>query len=164
MRRMAKGTKVSAARTVGIVAYLAGFSAYAVLNSFVIGVPVVYGAAYAAIFGALAYYSYRYSSNLVFWRALDGSIHAKGGTAIYIFYIAALLARILVSYALTGSQEFFVNPIVQTVEKAAPETIMAAAITDGLLMVAAGLLVGRNAMLLRRFKRIKSGKETVQEL
>lgn len=160
-----RGIRVSRVRAIGLSAYFLGFSIYSIYTSFVLGVPAFFAAAYLVIFSAAAYFSYGYSkSHISFWKKHDGSIWTKGGTVVMIFYIAALVSRIVLSFVVGGASEFYASPFEQNAKQAAPDAILAASIVDGLLVAGAGLLIGRNVALLRRFNRITNGKETVQEL
>ena len=160
MRKMQKGTKVSVVKTIGFSAFLLGFSIFAIFSSFSAGVPLAYSAMYSAIFGAVAFGSYHYANRVLdFWKAGDGSIYVRGGMALLIFYVAALMARIAISSAFGGESFGF-----QSSANVSPESILAAIILDALLVAGAGLLVGRNARIMRRFQAISSGKERPRQM
>lgn len=156
VRKAQKGNKVSVGKAIGFSAFLSGFSVFAIFGSFTIGVPAVYSAVYAAIFGAVAFVSYHYANRVLdFWKAPDGSICVKGGTALLLFYVGALVARIAISSMFGGEPFAFQEPGAV----ASPSGILAAIILDALLVAGAGLLVGRNARIVRRFYAISNGKE-----
>lgn len=163
MRRMRNGTKVNVRKLIAFSAILLGFSVFAIVSSFSIGVPQLYAVVYGAVFVAVAFGSYHYSNKVLdFWRTPDGSIYAKGGGIVLAFYIAALVARIVISTAIGGGQGFTGSIQAPQVE-ASPDAILAATIVDGLLMVGVGLLVGRNARIVNRFRAITNGRETVRQ-
>jgi len=165
MRRMRNGTKIDVRKSIAFSAILLGFSAFVIVSSFSIGVPQLYALVYGAVFVGVAYGSYHYSNRVLdFWRTPDGSIYVKGGGMVLAFYIAALVARIAISATIGGGQEGFSGSIqALQVEEASPNAILAATIVDGLLMVGVGLLVGRNARIVHRFRAIMNGKETARQ-
>jgi hypothetical protein len=161
MRKMQKGTKVSVVKTIGFSAFLLGFSIFAVLSSFSVGVPLGYSAMYTAIFGVVAFGSYHYANRVLdFWKTRDGSIYVKGGMVLLVFYVAALVTRIAISSAFGGESFEFQ----ESNTNASPASILAAIILDALLVAGAGLLVGRNARIMRRFQAISSGKERPRQM
>lgn len=162
VRRIRNGTRVSAGRTVAFSTILLGISIALTVNSFYLGVSSTYGFVYAAIFLIVAYASYHYSNRVLdFWRTRDGSIYVKGGTAVFLFYIVSMVARLAVSSIVGGSQGFFISPQNQAVPA---EVIVAAAIFDGLLMAGVASLIGRNARILKNYHRIKDGKDNVRQV
>lgn len=165
MRRMRNGTKIDVRKSIAFSAILLGFSAFVIVSSFSIGVPQLYALVYGAVFVGVTYGSYHYSNRVLdFWRTPDGSIYVKGGGMVLAFYIAALVARIAISATIGGGQEGFSGSIqAPQVEEASPNAILAATIVDGLLMVGVGLLVGRNARIVHRFRAIMNGKETARQ-
>lgn len=156
MRKMQKGTKVSTAKTVIFSGFLLGFSIFAVFSSFSIGVPPAYSAIYAAVFAAVALGSYHYANRVLdFWKAADGSVHVRGGAVLMAFYVAALIARIAISSTFGGGP----FSSIQSNSTISPDSFFVAIILDVLLVAGAGLLVGRNARILKRFRAISSGRE-----
>lgn len=161
MRRMRNGTKVSIGKTIGFSAFLAGFSVFAVLSSFSIGVLPTYSAIYAAIFAAVAFGSYHYANKVLdFWRTPDGSVYVKGGMVLLAFYVAALVARLAISTTV-GAESF---GSLQPGVNASPDSVSAAIVLDALLVTGAGLLVGRNARIIKRFRAISSGREQPRQV
>jgi hypothetical protein len=164
MKRMRKGTKIDIRKSIAFSAILLGFSVFAIVSSFSIGVPQLYAVVYGAVFAAVAYGSFHYSNRVLdFWRTADGSIYVRGGGMVLAFYIAALVARIVISAMIGGGLEFSDSIQAPPQVEASPNAILAATIVDGLLMVGVGLLVGRNARIMHRFRAIMNGRETVRQ-
>jgi hypothetical protein len=167
MRRMRKGVKINMKKTTAFSALLLGFSAFLVGSSFAIGIPSSFAIAYVGIFLVIAYFSYHYSNKVLdFWRTPSGSIYAKGGALLLIFYFIALIARVMVSFTIGdgGQLAQFSNSLQQeAVRVPSHNTILAAIIVDGLLMVGAGLLIGRNVRIIKRYLAIRSGRETARD-
>jgi hypothetical protein len=117
---------------------------------------MTYSAIYAAIFAAVAFGSYHYSNRVLdFWRAPDGSVYMKGGMVLLAFYVAALVSRLAISTTFGGESFGSLQPGAN----ASPDSALAAIVLDALLVAGAGLLVGRNARIIRRFRAISSGRE-----
>lgn len=176
IRKVMQGTKVSVKKTIIFSAYYLSIASFLVYNSFLIGgVPFVYVVPYSAVVIAAGYCSYRYSKRILsFWKLpnSDGSstIYSRGGLAIYLLYIAALIVRSAINFIFIGSEKFYFNnqqeailenssssilimpPLVHTDPAT---TILAFTATDILLMVGAGLLIGRNARVLKYYYRDK---------
>ena len=172
-----QGTKVSVKKTIIFSAYYLGIASFLVYNSFLIGgVPFVYVVPYSAVVIAAGYCSYRYSKRILsFWKLpnSDGSstIYSRGGLAIYLLYVAALIVRSAINFIFIGSEKFYFNnqqeailenssssailimpPLVHTDPAT---TILAFTTTDFLLMLGAGLLIGRNARVLKYYYQDK---------
>jgi hypothetical protein len=171
-----QGTKVSVKKTIIFSAYYLAIASFLVYNSFLIGsVPFVYVVPYSAVVIAAGYGSYRYSKRILsFWKLStngDGSstIYSKGGLAIYLLYVAALIVRSVINFIFIGSEKFYFNnqqailengssailimpPLIHTDPTT---TILAFTTTDFLLMIGAGLLIGRNARVLKYYYQDK---------
>ena len=172
-----QGTKVSVKKTIIFSAYYLAIASFLVYNSFLIGsVPFAYAVPYSAIAVASGYGSYKYSKRILsFWKlpnSDDGSstIYSRGGLAIYLLYVAALIVRSAINFIFIGSEKFYFNnqqeailensssailimpPLVHTDPAT---TILAFTTTDFLLMVGAGLLIGRNARVLKYYYQDK---------
>jgi len=172
-----QGTKVSVKKTVIFSAYYLAIASLLIYNSFLIGsVPLVYVVPYSAVVIAAGYGSYIYSKRILsFWKLPnnnDGSstIYSNGGLAINLLYVAALILRSVINFIFIGSEKFYFNnqqeailengssaiivmsPLVHTDPAT---TILAFAVTDFLLMVGAGLLIGRNARVLKYYYQDK---------
>ena len=178
IRKVMQGTKVSAKKTIAFSAYFLAIASFLVYNSFLIGsVPFVYAVPYSVVVIIAGYGSYRYSKRILSFWVLPNSdgghtIYSKGGLAIYLLYVAALIVRSVINFLFIGSEKlYFINqetllkeynatlimPLVQT---DATTIIFAFAATDLLLMIGVGLVLGRNARVLQYYykekKRIKS--------
>lgn len=173
-----QGTKVSVKKTIIFSVYYLAIAYFLVYNSFLIGnVPFVYVIPYSAVVIAAGYGSYRYSKRILsFWKLStsgdksSSAIYSKGGLAIYLLYIAALIVRSAINFIFIGSEKFYFNnqqeailengssailvmsPLVHTDPAT---TILAFTATDFLLMVGAGLLIGRNARVLKYYYQDK---------
>jgi hypothetical protein len=112
--------------------------------------------------------------DLSFWRVppnnIDGdsssSIYSKGGLAVYLLYVSALTIRVAINFFFIGSEKFYFNNqtilenssaafIMPMLRTDTATTILAFAATDFLLMVSVGLVIGRNARVLRYYYQIK---------
>ena len=99
----------------------------------------------------------------------DGNsvIYLKGGLSIFLLYIAALTIRIAINFLFIGSEKLYFNnqqtilgngtvtDIMPMVHIDAAATVLALTITDLLLIVGAGLVVGRNASVLKYYYQEK---------
>jgi hypothetical protein len=178
IRKVMQGTKVSVKKTIIFSAYYLAIASFLVYNSFLIGsVPFAYAVPYSAIAVASRYGSYKYSKRILsFWKLStkgdensSSTIYSKGGLAIYLLYIVALIVRSPINFIFIGSEKFYFNnqeailengssailimpPLVHT---DSATTILAFTATDFLLMVGAGLLIGRNARVLKYYYQDK---------
>ncbi|MGC2426950.1 MAG: hypothetical protein WA421_07940 [Nitrososphaeraceae archaeon] len=175
IRKVMQGTKVSVKKTIIFSAYYLSIASFLVYNSFLNGsVPFVYAIPYSAVVMAAGYGSYRYSKKILsFWKLPDGdggsTIYSKGGLTIYLLYIVAFIVRTIINFIFIGSEKFYFNnqeailengnailnmpPLVHTDPAT---TILACTTTDYLLMVGAGLLIGRNARVLKYYYQDKN--------
>jgi hypothetical protein len=164
LRAVLKGSKVSRARTWIFSGYYVILAAFFALSSFTIaGAPPAYAVLYAAVGAVGAYGSYLFSDKRIgFWKGADGSIYYKGAVVIYLIYIAGLVARFGIGIVYIGPQAF---SFVATPGAPPPgaSAVDAGIVTDCLLALGAGLVVGRNARVLKRYSLIVQGKETVSE-
>ncbi len=163
MRQVFVGSKVSRARALIFSAYYIVFAAALTLTSFVNGgISPYFAVVYLAVGVAAAYGSYLFSdSRIGFWKGVDGSIYSKGAVIIYLIYVAGLVARILIDLVYIGPSAFsFTTSAGSTLSTSA---INAEIIADVLLVIGAGLLVGRNGRVLKRYSRIMQGKEEVSQ-
>lgn len=158
-----RGSKVSKVRTVVFSAYFIILAVFFSLTSFTLGVSPVYAILYLGVGAAGAYGSYRFSDRRIsFWKGADGSIYYKGAVIIYLIYLVGLVARIAIDLAFIGPQAFtFTTPSSTTPLSAS--AIDAGIVTDSLLALGAGLLVGRNARVMKRYSSIVQGKEVVPD-
>ncbi|MDQ6864792.1 MAG: hypothetical protein M3044_13330 [Thermoproteota archaeon] len=168
-----QGTKVNVKKTIIFSAYFVAISSFLGYNSFLVGgVPVVYSVPYFAVVVVAAYCSYIYSKRTLSFSKLpsyDGNsvIYVKGGLSIFLLYIAALTIRIAINFLFIGSEKLYFNnqqtilgngtvtDIMPMVHIDAATTVLALTITDLLLIVGAGLVVGRNASVLKYYYQEK---------
>ena len=142
-------------------------------------VPFTYVIPYSAVVVTSGYGSYKYSKRILsFWKlSTNGdensnasTIYAKGGLAIYLLYVVALIVRSAINFIFLGSEKFNFNnqqtilensssgailimpPLIHT---GSATMILAFTVTDFLLMVSAGLLIGRNARVLKYYYQYK---------
>jgi hypothetical protein len=174
IRKAIKGTKVNPKRTIIFSAYLVAISLFLVYNSFLIdNVPSIYVIPDLVVVLIAAYCSYIYSKRtLSFWKLLDNNnassdIYVKGGLSIYFLYVAALTIRIAIGFLFIGSQNFSFNNQREifggnTASVIAPlfhtdstTTIFAFAITDILLLIGVGLIMGRSTIILKYYQHNK---------
>jgi hypothetical protein len=164
LRLVFKGAKVSRLRTVIFSAYYVVLALLFTSTSFFYGGATAEDAVLYIVVGAAgAYGSYLFSDKRIgFWKGADGSIYYRGSVIIYLIYLVGLVARIAIDLALIGPQAFTFTASPGTTPLSAT-AIDAGIITDLLLTLGAGLLVGRNARVMKRYSAILQGKETVAD-
>jgi hypothetical protein len=170
-----RGTRVSVKKSIIFSAYYLAIASFLVYNSFLIdSVPFAYVIPYSAVVIVSGYGSYRYSKRILsFWNVArhDGTpaiFYSKGGLPVYLLYVAALIVRTIINFVFIGSERFYFTnhesmlengsaiPTMQPLIHIDPGmTILAFTITDLLLMVSAGLLIGRNARVLKYYYQNK---------
>ena len=161
--RVIRGSKVSRGRTIAFSIYYLGFAGLLIAVSVLSGgVSAVYLVLYALVGALGAYGSYVFShARIGFWKTADGSIYYKGAIVVYLIYLVGLIARIAIDLVFVGPQAFsFSGGASSTVSSTA---IYAGIATDLLLSLGAGLLVGRNLRVMKRYDAIVAGKETVAD-
>jgi hypothetical protein len=182
IRKVIQGTKVDTKKTIIFSVYFIVIASFLVYNSFLIGgVPFVYIVPYLAIAVTALYCSYMYSkSSLSFWelpasnnnRSSYTITYTKGGLSIYIVYIVALSIRIVINFLFIGSDKLYfnnnqalANDTTSTVLIMPPllganstTTLFAFIATDILLIIGAGLVVGRNARIIKHQYEERRGK------
>ncbi len=168
------GTKVNVKKTIIFSAYFLAIASFLVYNSFLIGnVPIVYVILYLAVVVAASYCSYRYSrrtlSFVKFPNSDDGNsaVYVRGGLSIFLVYVVSLTIRIAINFLFIGSEKLYFNnqqtilgngtaiDIMPMVHIDPATTVLALTITDLLLIVGAGLVVGRNASVLKYYYQEK---------
>jgi hypothetical protein len=162
--RVIRGSKVSKSRTIAFSIYYLGFAGLLIAVSVVSGgVSAVDLVLYALVGVAGAYGSYVFSdARIGFWKGADGSIYFKGAIIVYIIYIVGLFARIAIDLVFIGPQAFTFS--ISGASPALSSTAIDAGIaTDVLLSLGAGLLVGRNLRVMKRYDAIMAGKEAVTD-
>jgi len=166
LRTTRSGTIITAARIVGfLIIYLVVVIFVASISFLLRGIQIVYLIPYITVLCLTAYGSYRYSNNtLKFWKSTEGSIYVKGGFILYLIYIVALTPRIILDFIFIPQGYFYVNDVQQLVTINVTTIAWPVVISvDLLLIFGAGLLVGRNTRLLKRYRRIKRGEERISE-
>jgi hypothetical protein len=159
IRRVIYGTKVSVGRAVLYICYYFGFAGLVLSGSYFEGVPLSYFAIYVSIFAVSAFVSFKLSRGLLtFWKGADASIYSKGALPIYLTYVAGLILRISIGYIFVGPNFLF------QVTTLSGTALLAIIFSDIILVIGAGLLVGRNLQLISRFRAYKSGKESINEI
>ena len=166
IKRVRSGTRITAARILGfLIIYLVAV-VFVISTSFLLrGIQIFFLIPYFTVFCLAAYGSYRYSNNaLKFWKDADGSIYVKGGLILYLIYVGVLTPRIILDFIFVPQGYFYVNEAQQLVTVNAGTVGWPVVIgADLLLMFGASLLLGRNIRLLKRYFRIKRGKERISE-
>lgn len=177
IKRSTQGTKVSVKKTIVFSAYFVVITSFLVYNSFLIGsVAVLYVIPYFAAVIVTIYYSYIHSKRSLSFLKLPDSkggnsaIYVKGGLSMYFLYVAALTIRVVINFLFVGSERFYFNkeqtilgnenataimPILHT--NPAMMTL-GSTVTDILLIIAMGLIIGRNARILRYYYQQKNEK------
>ncbi|MDA4136302.1 MAG: hypothetical protein OK449_04795 [Thaumarchaeota archaeon] len=157
--RSYNGMRFSASRTVAYAIFYVILGSFFSILSFFEGVSPLFAFPYAAVLLAAVAFSYRFSDRRIsFWKGGDGSVYFKGGVALYLIYVVAFIARISIDVAVFGSN--FLTVTAQTLTSTA---LYATIATDLLLMFGVGLLIGRNARVIRRYKGIEEGKEPLPD-
>ena len=145
-------------------------------NSFLIGsVAVLYVIPYFAVVIVTIYYSYIHSKrSLSFLKLPDikgnSAIYVKGGLSMYFLYVAALTIRVVINFLFVGSQRIYFNKEQTILGNENATAIMpflhtnpammtlTSTVTDFLLIIAMGLIIGRNARVLRYYYQQKNEK------
>ncbi len=163
LRKAIKGTKVSTKKSIIFSIYLIIISAYLINSSLFSGVSVIYLIPYMITVFFSTYYSFNFSKkNLVFViDPTDNRLLVKGGLLLYISYIICLFLRISINFIFFGYQEidfdkygnmYLTNkPFVVTDYYVQANLLI---ITDFLLMVGTGLLLGRNLRIIKYYSKI----------
>lgn len=128
--------------------------------SYAEGVPYLLAVPELVLAAAAAIGSYRYSdSRISFWRPADGQLWLRGGVAIYLVYLVALIIRLGIDVVFIGPTAFTFG----TVATLPGTTLYATMGADLLLTFGAGLLIGRSARVARRYSKIIRGEEKLPE-
>ncbi|HYB07904.1 MAG TPA: hypothetical protein VEB87_07135 [Nitrososphaerales archaeon] len=124
--------------------------------SFVEGVSYLMVIPEIAILAAAVYASYTYTDGRIsFWKTDEGSLFFRGGIGIYVIYLAGFLTRLAMDVAFVGPSMFDFSSIVQLSGAA----LYASMISDLLLTLGVGLLIGRNVRVTKRYHLIQRGIE-----
>ncbi|MGB6590352.1 MAG: hypothetical protein WBE68_02455 [Candidatus Nitrosopolaris sp.] len=171
IRRSIPGTKVNVKKTIIFSAYFVAITSFLVYTSFLIGsVAVLYVVPYFVVVIVTIYCSYTYSkrslSFLKYSNDGNSAIYVKGGLSMYFLYIAALTIRVVINFLFIGSERFYFNKE-QTILGNASAIMpmfhtnpammtLTSTVTDFLLIIAMGLIIGRNARVLRYYYQHKN--------
>jgi hypothetical protein len=159
IRRVLQGTKISIRRSILFSAYYVAITCYLIYNSLSLDMPIIYVIPYA-ITGVLStYFSYMHSKKkLLFWMQ-ESSPYVKGGLFLYILYVVALSVRIAINFLFIGYQEVTFDrqgdiiTINRPIVSITPELRLSSLIvTDSLLVVGVGLLIGRNLRVMEYYR------------
>ncbi|MGC1932763.1 MAG: hypothetical protein WA667_27640 [Candidatus Nitrosopolaris sp.] len=175
IRRSIQGTKVNVKKTIIFSAYFVAITSFLLYNSFLIGsVAVLYVIPYFAVVMVTIYYSYIYSKrslsflNLPDSKGGNSAIYVKGGLSMYFLYVAALTIRVVINFLFIGSERFYFNKEQTILGNENATAIMpmfhtnpammtlTSTVTDFLLIIAMGLIIGRNARVLRYYYQQKN--------
>ena len=159
IRKVLQSTKISIRRLILFSAYYIIIACYLIYNSLSLDMPITYVIPYAIAGALTTYISYKHSQkSLLFWMQ-DSSPYVKGGLLVYIFYVAALSIRIAINLLFIGYQEVTFNqqgdiitinrPIVSTMPELRLSSLI---VTDSLLVVGVGLLIGRNLRVMEYYR------------
>jgi hypothetical protein len=179
IKRSIQGTKVNVKKTIVFSAYFVAITSFLVYNSFLIGsVAVLYVIPYFAVVIVTIYYSYIHSKRSFSFLKLPDSksgnsaIYVKGGLSMYFLYLAALTIRVVINFLFVGSERFYFNKEQTILGNENATAIMpflhtnpammtlVSTVTDFLLIVAMGLIIGRNARVLRYYYQQKKEQMT----
>jgi len=162
--RVIRGSKVSKSRTIVFSIYYLGFAGLLIAVSVVSGGVTAVDLVLYALVGAVgAYGSYVFSdARIGFWKGADGSIYYKGAIVVYLIYMVGLIVRIAIDLAFIGPQAFSFS-VGGTSPALSSTAVYAGIATDLLLSFGAGLLVGRNLRVMKRYNAIVAGKEAVTD-
>jgi hypothetical protein len=175
IKRSIQGTKVNVKKTIVFSAYFVAITSFLVYNSFLIGsVAVLYVIPYFAGVIVTIYYSYIHSKRSLSFLKLPDSkggnsaIYVKGGLSMYFLYVAALTIRVVINFLFVGSERFYFNKeqtilgnenataILPMIHTNPAMMTLVSTVTDFLLIIAMGLIIGRNARVLRYYYQQKN--------
>ncbi len=157
LKKNLQGTKINIRKSTLILIYYTIVVSYLISNSFSIGVSVTYLIPYVLIVIFSGIFSYWYSkTSLLFWREkIDNNLYVKGGILIYLGYILTLIVRIIINLIFIGYQEISFteegniitinHPLVYTDSYT---RIISLIVTDSLIMLGTGMLIGRYARVI----------------
>jgi hypothetical protein len=159
IRKVLQGTKISIRKSILFSAYYIGITFFLIYNSFSLGVPITYAIPYALAALLSTYISYVYCKrSLLFWKQDSINVYVKGGIALYLLYVIALSIRITINFLFIGYQEVTLNqqgdiitinrPMINTTSEL---TTLSLIVTDFLLVLGVGLLLGRNLRVIKYY-------------
>jgi hypothetical protein len=162
LKKNLQGTKINIRKSILILIYYTIVVSYLVYNSFSIGVSVTYLIPYILIVIFSGFFSYWYSkASLLFWREkIDNNLYVKGGILIYLGYILTLIVRIIINLIFIGYQEInfteegsiitINHPLVYTDSHIRITSLI---VTDSLVMLGIGMLIGRYTRVIEYHHR-----------
>ena len=157
LKKNLQGTKINIRKSTIFLIYYTLVVSYLVYNSFYIGVSLIYLIPYILIVICSGVFSYWYSkTNLLLWRdKIDNNVYVKGGLLAHLVYISALIVRIIINLIFIGFQEISfteagnIITINHPLVYIDPNTrITSLIVTDLLIMLGAGMLIGRYVRVL----------------
>jgi hypothetical protein len=98
----------------------------------------------------------------------NSAIYVKGGLFMYFLYVAALTIRVVINFLFIGSEQFYFNKEQTILGNKSATAIMpmlhtnpgimtfASTVTDFLLIIAMGMIIGRSARVLRYYYQHKN--------
>jgi hypothetical protein len=125
-------------------------------------------------------YSYIHSKRSLSFSELPDSnggnsaIYVKGGLSMYFLYVAALTIRVVINFLFIGSERFYFNKeqtipgnenataIMPMIHTSPAIMTLTSTITDFLLIIAVGLIIGRSARVLRYYYHQKKQNGVVK--
>ena len=153
------GMKFSTGSTIGVLVLYVAIGSFFSITSFFDGVPLYYAVPYVLVLAVSAYWSYRFTDKRIsFWKVGD-QVYFKGGMILYIIYVIALIARLSIDFIFLGPS-FLSAPSSTSFTGSA---LYATIATDLLLVLGLGLLIGRNARVLKRYRLIEKGTEPLPD-
>ena len=103
------------------------------------------------------------------------AIYVKGGLSMYFLYVAALTIRVVINFLFVGSERFYFNKeqtilgnenataIMPMLHTNPAMMTLTSTVTDLLLIIAMGLIIGRNARILRYYYQEKNNNGMVMQ-
>ena len=158
------GRKVTKSKIIVESIFYLVLSSIVIFDSFYnVGVPILYLIPYLILFFGLQHYSYLHSNRLMsFWKeSKSGSIYATGGTHIHLVYVIGTVSRIIISVLFIGS--LFTPSRQGIIYIDSSTTVLATVVSDFLLVISLGLLIGINRRILIRYNLISTGREKISE-
>ncbi len=168
VKKNLKGTKISIRKSTIFLVYYLLIVSYLVYNSFNVGVPYQYVIPYIMIIVLSGFYAYLYSKkNLVIWKNEKKDLYIKGGMLIYFIYLSALIIRIIINLFFVGFQEVHFTDLGKIITISHPiihiglkTKILSLILTDCLITLGAGLLIGRYYRAIELIRNSNTPKVT----
>jgi hypothetical protein len=156
-----KGTAFSLAKTVAYAGVYIALGALFSGLSFLAGVSYLLAVPELILAATAAFWSYKYTDRRIsFWKKDNGSLYFRGGIAIYLIYLVGFIARLSIDVAFIGPSMFNFTSSLQLSGVA----LYGSMVTDLVLVLGSGLLIGRYLRVSRRYRAIMRGEEVVPGL